>query len=223
MRGGAGKARRKLSAARISRRSCARTCHLRHAVPRLSQCRRGRIVAPARRSGAQGNLRRGRAHASISAQRSSSADRKSMPAAGSATAILADVCEALIGAVFLDGGYRGARPWSSGCGMSACARRRVRCAIPRPCCRNGRRRAACRRRPIAKSPAPARITIRNSASPSSCRISCPPKAWAARSAPPNRPPPPPCCPARAWKRSARWLSRHPGERSATPRAAASSR
>ena len=71
------------------------------------------------------------------------------------TAILADVCEALVGAVYLDGGLM-PRPasWSSGSGASACGRRCGRCAIPRPCCRNGRRRAACRRRPTARSSAP---------------------------------------------------------------------
>ena len=71
------------------------------------------------------------------------------------TAILADVCEALIGAVFVDGGYR-ARPSAdrAALGASACSRRRGRCAIRRPCCRNGRRRAACRRRPIARWSAP---------------------------------------------------------------------
>ena len=88
-------------------------------------------------------------------------------------AILADVCEALIGAVYLDGGYPAAEVWSSGCGRRACGRRRSRCAIRRPCCRNGRRRAACRRRPIAKSRAPVPTTVRNSASPCSCRISPP--------------------------------------------------
>ena len=88
-------------------------------------------------------------------------------------AILADVCEALIGAVYLDGGYRPPRDWSSGCGRSACRQPRSRCAIRRPCCRNGRRRAACRRRSIAKSRAPARTTTRNSASPCSCPSSRP--------------------------------------------------
>ncbi len=84
-------------------------------------------------------------------------------------AILADVCEALVGAVFLDGGYPAAaalieRLWGER--MRAPARR---CAIPRPCCRNGRRRAGCRRRSTARSSAPGRTTIPSSASRSCCR------------------------------------------------------
>ena len=54
--------RRQLSAAGISRRPRARPGDFRHAVPRLSESRRRRAVAPARRSGAQGDLRRDRAH-----------------------------------------------------------------------------------------------------------------------------------------------------------------
>ena len=88
-------------------------------------------------------------------------------------AILADVCEALIGAVFLDGGYRSRR----GRGRAVVGRAPSHagepgCAIPRPRCRNGPRRAACRRRPTARSPAPARTTIRTSASPCCCRNRC---------------------------------------------------
>ena len=72
-------------------------------------------------------------------------------------AILADVCEALIGAVYLDGGYHGrGSAGRAAVGGAHAHRRRSRCAIPRPCCRNGRRRAACRRRPIARSSAPVR-------------------------------------------------------------------
>jgi ribonuclease-3 len=83
-------------------------------------------------------------------------------------AILADVCEALIGAVYLDGGYSAAealveRLWQ----VRACGQKRSRCAIRRPCCRNGRRRAACRRRPIARSRAPGPTTTRSFASPCS--------------------------------------------------------
>ena len=51
-------ARRQLSASRISRRPRARTGRLRHAVSRLSRCRRRRTVETARRSRAQGKLRR---------------------------------------------------------------------------------------------------------------------------------------------------------------------
>jgi ribonuclease III len=104
----------------------------------------------------------------------------------SRVAILADVCEALIGAVFVDGGYEAAaalitRLWEQ----------RMRapsgpCATPRPCCRNGRRGRGCRRLPIARSSAPAPTTTRSSASPSSCPISCRRREPAAPSAPPSR-------------------------------------
>ena len=77
----------------------------RHAVSRLPEGRRGRTVAPSGRSGAQGNLRRRSRARSISARRSGSARRRPMPAARTRPAILADVCEALIGAVYLDGGF----------------------------------------------------------------------------------------------------------------------
>ena len=49
-----------------------------------------------------------------------------------------------------------------------------------PCCRNGRRRAACRRPPTAKSPVPVPNTIRNFASPCICPSSLRPKARAAQ-------------------------------------------
>src|SRR5262245_39970184 len=81
---------------------------------------------------------------------------------------------------------------SSGSGATACWRRRDRCATPRPCCRNGRRGAACQRRATGKSPAPGRTTRPNSGSRSNCRIASRPKGWAARNARPSRPPPPPC-------------------------------
>ena len=158
--------RQQLPAARIPRRPRARADHLRHAVPRLPERRRGRAVAAARRSGAPRVLRRRGARDRSRRPRCGSAPRRSNAGGRLRTAILADVCEALVGAVYLDGGYDAAASWSSGSGASACARRRGRCAIPRPCCRNGRRRAACRRRPTARSSAPARTTIRNSASPS---------------------------------------------------------
>ena len=106
-------------------------------------------------------------------------------------AILADVCEALVGAVFTDGGYPAAaamveRLW----GERMRTRRPGRCVIPRRCCRNGRRRAACRPRPIARSSAPGRITTRNSASRSRCRRSSRPRASAAPNARPSRLRPP---------------------------------
>src|ERR1700692_4273909 len=89
------------------------------------------------------------------------------------------------------------RLWSNGCGRPACRPRRSRFAIPRPCCRNGRRRAVCRRRPIARLRAPALITTRYSASPCSCQASARPKARDAPSGAPSRPPLPQCSTARA--------------------------
>ena len=64
-----------------------------------------------------------------------------------------------------------ARPKPSSPPLSAreCARRSARCAIRRPRCRNGRKRAAFRRRSIARSRDPAPITRRNSRFPSKCR------------------------------------------------------
>src|SRR2546421_7674953 len=47
---------------------------------------------------------------------------------------------------------------SSATGLSGCASRAGRCAIPRRCCRNGPRARDCRRRSIARSSAPGRIT-----------------------------------------------------------------
>src|SRR6516162_7470005 len=86
---------------------------------------------------------------------------------------------------------------SSGSGASACAPRRGRCAIRKPCCKNGRRRAGCRLRPIARSNARVPITIRNSASRSNFPTWRRPRDLAAPSAPPSRPPLPPCSRARA--------------------------
>ena len=97
------------------------------------------------------------------------------------TTILADACEALVGAVFIDGGYAAADDADRrASGRSACSSRCGRCAIPRPCCRNGRRRAACRHRPIGSWRAPARITSRNSASRWCCPTA-PPAEGRARS------------------------------------------
>ncbi len=71
-------------------------------------------------------------------------------AGGTKPTILGDVCEAVIGAVFLDGGYEAARDLIERLlAANALHMSRSCCATPRPCCRNGRRRAACRRRSIA--------------------------------------------------------------------------
>ena len=59
-------------------------------------------------------------------------------------------CEAMIGAVFLDGGYEAAQRSSSApSARPADGAARAAARSPRPRCRNGRRAAACRRRPIA--------------------------------------------------------------------------
>ena len=77
--------------------------------------------------------------------------------------VLGDVCEAVIGAIYLDGGYPAAQKMIERPGASGCASRCGRCATRRRCCRNGRRAGACRRPPIARSSGPGRTTIRNSA------------------------------------------------------------
>ena len=198
-----GKSRdRQLSAPRIPRRPRSRPRHLRHAVPRLRQGRRGRTVAPACRSRPQGDLRRGRAHhrprRRDPARRLGGqcrrppahrhprrclrgADRRGFPRRR--------LCRgrgprrAVMGRAPAHAGASAARPQDHAAGMGAGAR-------------------PADTRPIARSLAPGRITIRSSASRWNCRSSCRPKAWAAPSAPPNRPPPPPCCRARAWRRPA---------------------
>ena len=73
--------RRQLPAARISRRPRARPRHFRHAVSRLPEGRRGRTVAPAGRSGAQGNVRRHGARDRSRRRAFGSARRRPMPAA----------------------------------------------------------------------------------------------------------------------------------------------
>jgi len=79
-------------------------------------------------------------------------------------AILADACEALIGAVFVDGGYPAAaalveRLWSERMRTPSRPLRDSKTVLQR----NGRRRAECPRRPIVRSSARARTTVRNSA------------------------------------------------------------
>src|SRR5262249_13351963 len=101
---------------------------------------------------------------------------------------------------------------SSGCGASACAPRRGRCAIRKPCCKNGRRRAGCRPRPIARSSARVPTTIRNSVSRSSFPTWRRPRDLAAPSAPPSRPPLPPCSRARVSRPTALMVDRR-GRRS----------
>ncbi len=74
--------------------------------------------------------------------------------------VLGDICEAVIGAIYLDGGYAAAGVRSSNAtGPNGCTSRGSRYVIPRRCCRSGRRARACRRRCIARWSAPGRITI----------------------------------------------------------------
>ena len=142
---------------------------LRHALSRLSEGERGRTVAPAGRSRAQGNLCRRCACDGSRARRSSSAIRNRTPAGRLRSTILGRRLRGA-GRRRLSRRRLSVRSGSdrAASGRSACSSRCGRCATPRPCCRNGRRRAACRRRPIARSRAPARITARNSVSPSNC-------------------------------------------------------
>ncbi len=118
-------------------------------LSRYPQGRRRRAVAAPRRSRAQGNLRRRGTEMDLGAAlrlgRSGGACRR----AAAHAAILADACEAIRSARSSSMAAT-ARPrrWSSALERAHAASRCARCATPRPCCRNGRRRAACRRRPI---------------------------------------------------------------------------
>ncbi len=105
--------------------------------------------------------------------------------------ILGDICEAVIGAIFLDGGHAAADEFveaqldrAHAQAAAAAARSQDRAAGM------GAGARACRRRSIARSSAPARITIRSSASPWTCRGWRRPKASAAASARPRRSRPP---------------------------------
>ena len=156
---------RQLSAARISRRSCARPRDFGNAVCGLSEGRRGRVVAPSRRSRAPRNLRRCRAR--DRSWRVAAARR--LRSEGGRPLARRDPGRCLRVADRRDFPRRrlsgGARIRRAFLGRADAKARAAACAIPKPCCRNGRRRAVCRRRPIAKSNAPARITIRSSAWP----------------------------------------------------------
>ena len=195
--------RRQLSAARISRRPRARTgrsptcCIAPSRKPTRANCRAGLPISCARKPAPKSRAPIDLGAAIRVGSSEANAGARKRPA------ILADVCEAVIGAVYLDGGYKAAAKPGRAAVAAAHARRRCsRCAIRRPSCRNGRRRAACRRRPIARSPAPVPITIPNSASPCSFPALAPAEGWAAPNAPRNRPRQPPCWRARASNRRA---------------------
>ena len=100
--------RRQLSAAGVPRRPRARPGRLRHAVRGLSEGRRRRMsrrLADLVRKETCADVARA---IDLGAAHPARRVREPMPAARQRTAILGDVCEALIGAVFLDGGYEAA-------------------------------------------------------------------------------------------------------------------
>ena len=81
------------------------------------------------------------------------------------TALLGDAMEAVIAAVYLDGGLEAARALIlRGLGRADRGGARRSAAMPRPRCRNGRRRAGCRRPPTSTSTARARTMRRSSRS-----------------------------------------------------------
>ena len=180
-----------LPAARVSRRSRARARRLRHAVrafPKADEGEMSRRLADLVRKEACADVAR-----AIDLGAAIRLGASEVNAGGrSRIAILADVCEALIGAVFLDGGYPAAAALierlerAHAHAGAAAARSQDRAAGMGAGARladAGLSRGRAHR---------ARITIRNSASPSSCPTGSRRKAAAAPSAPPSRPPPPPC-------------------------------
>ncbi len=62
--------------------------------------------------------------------------------AAATPSVLADVCEAVIAAVYRDGGLEPRERWSSATGVRASSRHAGRSAMPRRSCRNGRTSAA---------------------------------------------------------------------------------
>ena len=143
----AGPARSAVPAAGVSRRPRARPRRAAHALRRLSE-RRARANCraasprwcarrPAPKSRSLGRRR----------QRCGSARARPRPADAARRALLGDICEAIIGAAFLDGGYAAAeRIVRKRASASVWRRAATICATPRPPCRNGRRRAGSRRR-----------------------------------------------------------------------------
>ena len=102
------------------------------------------------------------------------------------TAILADMCEALIGAIFVDGGYPAAAAVVSRYWNPACLSKPARCVIQKRCCRSGRKRAGYPRRRTAKSTGPVLIMTRAFGSRLPSSIGRPPKERGVPSAQPNR-------------------------------------
>ena len=156
--------RRELSAPGVSRRPRARADRVGHAVSRLSERRRGRIVEASGRSRAQGELRRCRKIARPGRRHQARPGRRQCERPAAQIRARRHLRSRDRGDLSRRRLQLPPRNSSSATGPSGCASRAGRCAIPRPCCRNGRRARGCRRRSIARSSAPGRITIRNSAS-----------------------------------------------------------
>ena len=149
----------------------------RHAVSPLPRGARGRPVPPPGGARAPGDLRRRRAahgmlgpHLRLGAGEVQSGGRRNQ-------AILADACEAVIGAVFLDGGYAAAKELvERAFGERVSAPRRPAARRQDRAAGMGAGPRACRRRPMRSSSRSAPTTRRSSGSWSRCR------AWRAASA-----------------------------------------
>ena len=117
-----------------------------------------------------------------------------MPAAGARTAILADVCEALIGAVFLDGGYPAARGADRAVlGASACCTPARPLRDPKTMLQEwaqGRGLPTPAYREVERTGPHHDPEFRVAVELAGARSR--PKGSAAPSARPSRPPPPPC-------------------------------
>jgi len=101
-------------------------------------------------------------------------------------AILGDVCESIIGAVFLDAGYSTAKTVVAAAFGARMLSPEHRCAIRRHCCKSGRKGAAFRRRSIARPRDPAPTTRRNLPFPLKCRAIRMPRREALRNASPSK-------------------------------------
>ena len=119
------------------------------------------------------------------------------------TALLADICESIIAAIYLDGGFEAAEPLSGACGSRVCYPGRVRCGTPRPRCRNGPNPKACRRRAMTSPAAKVPITPRVSPCRVTCRACPPAKARVARNGLRNKARRKPSCAGKASGRNRR--------------------
>ncbi len=101
--------------------------------------------------------------------------------------VLGDICEAVIGAIFSTAAYEAARQFVERNWTERMNKPRRPLRDPKTVLQEWAQGKDCRRRSIARSNAPGRTTIRNSALPLTCRASRPPRASAATSARPRRP------------------------------------